>query len=96
MSDLEIIADEVQRLASNFQSIKETMSLAEGEKSEIIAGKNTIGHKKLCDAVDDFNQTVSDRKNKYAEKTESFIAFLQTVTTGSDELDNQLAQALNE
>jgi len=24
------------------------------------------------------------------------IAFLQTVTTGSDELDNQLAQALNE
>ncbi|OZG49727.1 hypothetical protein PSRA_1532 [Pseudoscardovia radai] len=75
------------------------MSISNGEGSDIMTTRETIGNSEICDSLDSFNHALSDKKNKYEYQTGKYIEFLRTVKSSSDELDSELRdgieQALN-
>ncbi|MFR0556016.1 hypothetical protein [Pseudoscardovia radai] len=96
---LKIVENEVSLLIDHFSGIKDTMSISNGEGSDIMTTRETIGNSEICDSLDSFNHALSDKKNKYEYQTGKYIEFLRTVKSSSDELDSELRdgieQALN-
>ena len=89
----QLVIDEMETktLINGFSNIKSTLNLNDANLDISTA---TVGHQSIIEALADFNEQVSRTKNKYQRKTDNFIEFLKEVESGSDELDQQLTDAI--
>lgn len=93
-ADFKIVQDDVSMIVHHFTDIKEEMSISDGERSQIVIDRSNVGNSEVCKALDGYNGTFSDRKNKYDEKTQKYLEYLNTVNSSSDDLDYQLQAAI--
>jgi uncharacterized protein CbrC (UPF0167 family) len=93
MADLKITATEVTTLKNGFMGIKGTLDLT--DRGDMQANQGNVGHDSVCRAVEEFNNQVADTRYKYKVKTENFIDFLENVSSGSEDVDNELSKALS-
>lgn len=89
----QLVIDEMETktLINGFSNIKSTLNLNDANLDISTA---TVGHQSIIEALTGFNEQVSRTKNKYQRKTDNFIEFLKEVESGSDELDQQLTDAI--
>lgn len=92
MADLKIVESSVSSLGKGFKNIRNKLDLVGSD--DMRPTSDNVGYSKIINAIEDFNQQVSETKNKYKRKTENLVDFLENVKTGSDEVDKKIASAL--
>lgn len=88
MPDLVVIEAAVTDLRRGFDNIQRTLDLA--DTKDVTPHRGNVGAGELIKALSEFNKQVSSTKNKYRIKTKNLSDFLKEVSTGSDELDQQI------
>lgn len=74
MADLKVNQNDLEELKSNFDNIRNTLSLqSDGSISPSI---ENVGHRKVVTALRGFNRQVQSTRNKYQKKVERFSVLL--------------------
>ena len=94
MADLKVNQNDLEELKSNFDNIRNTLSLqSDGSISPSI---ENVGHRKVVTALRGFNRQVQSTRNKYQKKVERFSGFIDQVIESTDHADSDMAQTIQE
>ncbi|MDK7164224.1 MULTISPECIES: hypothetical protein [unclassified Winkia] len=94
MADLKVNQNDLEELKSNFDNIRNTLSLqSDGSISPSI---ENVGHRKVVTALRGFNRQVQSTRNKYQKKVERFSGFIDQVIESTDHADSNMAQTIQE
>lgn len=94
MADLKVNQNDLEELKSNFDNIRNTLSLqSDGSISPSI---ENVGHRKVVTALRGFNRQVQSTRNKYRKKVERFSGFIDQVIESTDHADSDMAQTIQE
>lgn len=93
MADLKIADDVVTNIKKGLSEVQSSLDATEDFDFE--ASKSNVGQGDMITAVNHFVERMARFKNKYNDDISNFTSFLDNVLAGSDEVDTQIAQALN-
>jgi len=94
VADLKVNQNDLEELKSNFDNIRNTLSLqSDGSISPSI---ENVGHRKVVTALRGFNRQVQSTRNKYQKKVERFSGFIDQVIESTDHADSDMAQTIQE
>ncbi|MDK8100751.1 hypothetical protein [Winkia neuii] len=94
MADLKVDQAGLDSLKTNFESIRNTLSLC-GD-GEVCPSDDNVGHPDIVQAVAEFNMRVQSTRNKYQKKVENFSTYIDQVSDNTDRADSDMSQTIDQ
>ncbi|MDD6374118.1 MAG: hypothetical protein PUF97_06595 [Bifidobacteriaceae bacterium] len=89
MSDFAVDQNALDTTIQTLTNLKSEMDLKNSQS--YYACKYNVGAAKIIEALNNFNDKFSSKKGKYADKIQDLLGMLNTLTSETDQLDEDLA-----